>query len=436
MKALNVSKSKKEFFSDKSSWVVNLIIRVICLVLVLIIFQACQNISLSRLEGTVCSYYKNRYGQEACVFKGRSVDLYNYRQTVGQVDLLFVVDESNSMAADQRSIGDKFAELLDSGPLSELSFQVGMTSMTLGQEGTLLDFDKHGLKILKETTPSVQALFASTVSRPDSQNCENLHTASRSCFGSPRDTERGICAARHALGHSVWRSGAHMAVVFLTDENGPKSRTKNSIRTACDEPSNLLKFISDTPSLSRRLMSFHSIVVDTQACKASRDARAKKTQEGNRLLLNTRSGGGENFPTGAVPEPSEIGRDYMMLSQSGRAGTRISQGQVISICSNSYSTGLGQLGQTLEDYQRLIALPCEYKALKLKHLTESFPDEASKLTENFGFQAFIGSTALVLGTDYTFQDRLFLKLSSDIPLNSVVNIKMHCPVTASEIASE
>lgn len=124
-----------------------------------------------------------------------------------KVDILFVIDDSCSMADDQQAVANNFGDFINQAAIRSVDFQIGVTTTTL--------FPTAGLlvgPVLRPGTPSLELVFASLV---------NVGT-----FGS--GVEQGLDAMAGALSLAdqgvapnvgLLRSDAIFAVVLVSDED-------------------------------------------------------------------------------------------------------------------------------------------------------------------------------------------------------------------------
>jgi len=96
--------------------------------------------------------------------------------TVRKIDILFVDDNSGSMAEEQKEMGQKFNAFLSG--LGAADWQVGITttdvsSGTYGIQGSLIKLWGRPDKILTKSTPDFLKVFENTIRRPESIDCIN-----------------------------------------------------------------------------------------------------------------------------------------------------------------------------------------------------------------------------------------------------------------------
>lgn len=151
---------------------------------------------------------------------------------VQKVDILFVVDNSTSMAAEQKKMADRIGSFLSK--LNDVDWQLGITTTDVsngkyGIKGSLLRIGHQGEYFIGSETSNPEALFRKHIQREESTSCG---------FDCPSPTEQPLmatimAASKHDSDNSgFFREGALLAVVVISDEDekssGPSSATKPS----------------------------------------------------------------------------------------------------------------------------------------------------------------------------------------------------------------
>jgi len=172
--------------------------------------------------------------QENEVYRQTHEDVF-YQVPTDLVDILWVVDNSLSMADEQAEVADKFSDFISSVEDTDLDFHIGvittdMDSSDLGR-GRLLGDPIY----LTQDTPNYAELFA-----------ERVQVGTK---GS--DREKGIDAAYTALSEPMisgsnagfLRDGATLSIIYVSDENDCTDRGALDVYTeaqACYEHSDEL----------------------------------------------------------------------------------------------------------------------------------------------------------------------------------------------------
>jgi hypothetical protein len=142
--------------------------------------------------------------------------------TGAKVDVLFVVDNSGSMYEEQGRLGSALASFITS--LGQVDWQIGITTTDItdgpyGLKGSLLPFAGLGSKVLTKNSPNYATAFANTVVRQEVLTCDDV---TKPC---PSSDERPLQAAMMAIqkaggeNAALFRPGADLAVVVLSDED-------------------------------------------------------------------------------------------------------------------------------------------------------------------------------------------------------------------------
>lgn len=233
------------------------------------------------------------------------------------IDVLFVVDNSGSMADEHALVASKFSSF--SSALSGLNWQMAMTttdtdSNSVGAKGTLLPLSGRSDRILTPRTPDYDRVFSNTVRRPESIECA---LTGRMCpTGAEKPLLASILSMQKAIGVNAafFRPKTDLALVILTDEDEDQSGHPDSFALSRD----VLSAFSAT-FLRTRSITAHSITVrpGDLACY-----NAQAAQEGS----------GKAAYATAVNE---------LVEATG--------GQASSICDSDYSAVLGNIGRSIRE---------------------------------------------------------------------------------------
>jgi hypothetical protein len=228
-----------------------------------------------------------------------------------KVDILMVIDNSGSMAYEQKNMAQRTSNLLS--VIRGLDWQIGVTTtdprsgVNYG-DGQLVKFDNYK-----------NATYVINSSMPEAEAQKNLaDTLQRSETGS--GSEQGIYATYRALERSqasgaaspLIRQNAQFASVVITDEDESANGAKN-------DPHNLIKFIGDTFGGAKNF-SFHSIILKP---------------------------GDKNCPEGAT-----AGNRYKTLSD-------LTGGVLGSVCEQDYSQQVIGIANGIRNLLKTLTLECE-----------------------------------------------------------------------------
>lgn len=245
------------------------------------------------------------------------------------VDVLFVVDNSGSMATEQSNMALRFGSFLNQ--LSGLDWQVGIVTTDVTTpypesdttDGKLLAFDQMGLKVLNSEMPLdlANSLFASTIQRKEKGSSEE-----RGIRAVYRALERAFIStsAKDESHRVLFRKGAALSVVVISDADETVSEFEVDISK--DSPYNLYRYVTND---LHKQFSFNSIIVkpnDLYCYKLLKPGTNKRENE-------------------------DYGYNYARL-------TELSGGILGSVCERDYATQLSQMGQGVQVLVNSIELNC------------------------------------------------------------------------------
>lgn len=333
------------------------------------LYVGCSGVKFAAKPTSSCQNFNTQYGDGTCVVTESGTQKFDYVVRVGEVDILFVTDNSGSMFAEQQEMANRFPGFLDS--IYDLDYQIAVITTDVSaspnngpnafngngalQDGKFIAFP-GGSKVLKNPDQSAQIhasnilAFQQTVARPESATCDSSNY--KNC---PSGDERGIYAMNMALDRSdnasFFRPSGHLAVVILSDEDERSVGGSNPSEGGEDTPLGRSKPLEDydRPETfvekaaaqlgATKTVSVHSIIIkpgDTQ-CKSIQD------NQGNVYVWG------------------EYGDVYARLSNPSNdllARGRLLPGVTGSICSNNYTTELGNIAEKINQNISEIQLPC------------------------------------------------------------------------------
>jgi len=295
-------------------------------------------------------------------FAKKDFSAESYTVQVGQVDILFVVDNSGSMSEEQRRMANSFPNFVQGLDIAGLDYRIGIVTTDvesstnpkvengLLQNGNLIKFT-DGSYFLTPDSSNVETQFWNTIQRPETLTCENSGYNSSLC---PSDDERGIYSAYLAVNANkkdFFRKNGHVAFIFLSDEDVRGEGLDNHPYrqpVALDYPENLIQVVK-TRLGNNTDISAHAIVTDSESCRAE-----QMNQGGN---SNIHGVIGQFYINMTNPSsPSNIGGGVQSLSQF--AGSQLVQGVVGSICASDYVSELGSIKDVLSKTKKTERLRC------------------------------------------------------------------------------
>lgn len=315
----------------------------------------------------------------------------------GLVDILIVNDNSGSMSSEQRRMGSRFPDFLNS--IGSLDYQIAMTTTDVSaspgngpnyinqygklQDGNLIEFSP-GLTVLKNTTAGKESLFNNAIQRQETLNCET--SGFRVC---PSSDERGIFAANLFLDRTagaLFRPTAHFAMIILSDEDERGLSNSNAINRrqgtmmpleAYDKPKTFVdKMKTNYP---QKTFSVHSLIV----------------RPGDSNCLNAQL---SNY------DPNIWGYEgfsYKQLSD-------MTGGTVGTICSDDYGAQLGAISNSIR--MQISALPFQCRPIGDQYSVTFTPQPAGTIRTSADFA--------------TMQ----LVVSDPVPPGTKINLTYECAI--------
>lgn len=300
----------------------------------------CSDVGFQVVPSKTCVGFNNGRDQ-TCDFNPNGNN-YSVTFKTGQIDILFVNDNSRSMSAEQAKMSNAFSGFVNS--LANLDFRIAMVTTDIKKDnGKLIEFtdeqgNASGEKFLKPSSTELVSKFKGTVKRQETLDCESDPT------NCPSDDERGIYAANLAItrNEGAWlRNGAHLAIIALADED-QRSGTVFDATTgkwdginakfgfqleSKDYPETLVEDLSRL--YASKTMSVHSVIV----------------KPGDLSCLNQQT---VYLPGSAYPLRGSYGNLYSQLSDPVPNDLtslgQIVKGSTTSICNSTYYSDLNLVG--------------------------------------------------------------------------------------------
>lgn len=140
-----------------------------------------------------------------------------YQEVKSQpLDVLFVIDNSNSMLDEQKEIGKRFKSFMSD--INETDYHVGITTTDLTQSkpgfnGALDRFD-NGELFLTKNSVNRDELFRKTVFRKETVDCKCASSDEQPLQASIRSFQK-----RNRENAGFFRDDAHLALIYVSDED-------------------------------------------------------------------------------------------------------------------------------------------------------------------------------------------------------------------------
>ncbi|MEC9282948.1 MAG: hypothetical protein VX642_09560 [Bdellovibrionota bacterium] len=231
---------------------------------------------------------------------------------VKKVDIVVVIDNSSSMDKEQKEIGKRFGNFIDS--LAGLDWRLGIITTNADNDGPhsggrLQNFannmNRDPIYYLDSSVRGYDEYFKRTIRRRESGN----------------DTEEGIKSIRKFLNREdsqILRDHSNFATIIISDED---ERSRGTNLRDENKPEKLIKAISDKYE-GKKVYSNHSVVY--------RPGDDRCARRGGKYEANV----------------------YAELTQ-------LTDGILADICSDDYSSQLADIGDRIQETAFSLALQCE-----------------------------------------------------------------------------
>lgn len=268
-----------------------------------------------------------------------------------KVDVLFVVDNSGSMADIQREMADRISGFINN--VQGLDWQIAFTltdvyykKNQVVQDGVLVPLEGSGSDlnsigdshILNSSMDAavVERVFGETVQRE-----EEGSGAEQGIYASYRAVERAFQSGElNSANRRFFRDDASLSIVLISDENEtPDHGHKN-------RPQDLIQIVNNKYDGSKNL-SFNSLIV----------------QPGDQECLDSR--GWSWIPFFGWHRIGQYGQAYADLSN--RLGAGSEGGSLIgSVCESDYTSQLVDIGKSVKAMVKTATLECDPVANSIK----------------------------------------------------------------------
>lgn len=179
--------------------------------------SACSNVSFTPVDDGA--------SKEEVLPPGTSTSetfLFNDNDTTAKVDILFVVDNSDSMVQEQAKLSTRLSSFINS--LAKIDWQIGVTTTDItdgpyGLKGSLLPMNSSGLQVLNKNVSGYATLFKNVVTRPETASCAANQVDCASSDERPLGAITLAMMKKNTDNKLLFRDGADLVVVILTDEN-------------------------------------------------------------------------------------------------------------------------------------------------------------------------------------------------------------------------
>lgn len=300
---------------------------------------------------------------------GSTKIVQTFKVGAGKVDILFVIDNSASMAVIQNKLASRFSGFIQNLDAKETDYQIAITTTDVAavQAKPLVTFD-NGSNILTKSVTDRVAQFGKAVARGETRDCEAIILSSYYTYGfdfqqhpayvsgynssCPSPDTRGTLTALEVIKQNpsgIFRSDAHLNIILVSndDSRGGGDRTKESI----DKPDHFLTQITTLDASKSKYLEFNSIVTLDATCGSQ---QANSFKDANGITIKNSSG---SPVINASP-----GVEYVALSNSASKdvdGNAKPRGLTKSICEGDYANTFKDLATNITDAARLLNLKCD-----------------------------------------------------------------------------
>lgn len=365
------------------------VVRYLMIIASVYFYFGCSKVVFEAMPSQDCVAFNSALGKNSCVIDPSGLNKYTYSVRVGQVDILFVNDNSGSMYTEQQKIANQFPSFLDT--IRSLDYRIAMITTDVSAspdnrpgphngngalwDGKFIRFPGNQMFLENPTFDSSVhnqnvTSFQNTIQRPESLACDQGQ--GNYC---PSGDERGIYALNMALDRSenssFFRTGGHLAVVIVSDEDersvapGASSSTINRpLNKGLYDNSQYQLQSYDLPDTfvekfnaqmdSTKSLSVHSIIIKPRVVRNSDGTVSMTTgdSQGDACLneQNSQGNGVKGF----------YGTQYAALSapsKSMKDSANIVDGQIGNICANNYTQQLGPIADKIKGLD-FVQLPC------------------------------------------------------------------------------
>lgn len=264
---------------------------------------ACKRNDGVYVDPSYCPAGSKPATQEPCKIKdcpaGRPVtQTTTVNGSSSQLDVILVVDDSASMAEDQKKLADRLIQFVDDLDALNIDYQICLTTTDIGYYAGSPVKWSNGQFILNKATPNKVAVFKDTVTglgaeySSDEQGIKATYLMIRD-FGPNSGAKNSGC----------FRAKSALTVIEISDEdersvggNQALSQAQYKPLTPENQPDNLIAYVHSTFDSANFVKPFiwNSIIVKPgdNVCEATQDAAGSPSFPGVKLAeLSTKTNG-------------------------------------------------------------------------------------------------------------------------------------------------
>lgn len=298
---------------------------------------------------------------------GQTKIVQNFKVGAGKVDILFVIDNSASMAVIQDKLASRFSGFIQNLDAKETDYQIAITTTDLAavQANPLITFGNNKTILTKAYDDRVTQ-FGKAIARQETRGCEAFIKSAYYTYAfsfqeapyylanyeanCPTGDTRGTATALEVIKKNpsgLIRADAHLNIILVSNDEVRGGRTPlDTIDTA----SNFLSEINSLELTKSKYLQFNSIVTMDAACGTQQSLAFKDV---NKITIRDQNG---------VPViRANPGSQYVALSSSASKdvdGNAKPRGLTKSICEGDYANLFKDIATNITDAARLLDLKC------------------------------------------------------------------------------
>ena len=297
----------------------------------------------------------------------------NYQIGAGKVDILFIDDNSASMASIQTKLAARFGGFVEALDAAQIDYKIAIatTDATKLAAAPLIAMG-NGTNFITSADSNRVQLFNAGIVRTETVACEKFIQSAYATYGPsfqttsyynsnysqycPSGDTRGILAANYVVTNNsslnFLRSDANLNIITLSndDERAGQYNNGNSsyALTTEDLPATMSQLMST--SYPNKYWEFNSIITKDQNC-ALQQEQAFTDSSGNPIKNSS----------GNYVITAEQGIQYAALSASASKdvdGNAQPRGKILDICQSDYTQNFKDIAANIADSARLLTLNC------------------------------------------------------------------------------
>lgn len=360
------------------------------------LYIGCSKVGFEAGVGPVCQQLRNQFGsptaeitpnalntQEGCTYTTVGYERLIYPEKISaKLDLLFVIDNSGSMSAEQTNISNNFSAFItELERNSSIFYQIGIITTDSKNRGALVGNIISNDPSNPYYTANAVAQFQKDIQRPETTACEDSSYDINSC---PSGLESGIKNINHFLDKgysSFFRDRSLFSVIVISDEDENSRGRRTDLASwpsqlgvvkmqAYNEPQTLIDKITLQLSPTKKF-SFNAVIAEDQACLDTQNAgitcgaRSSGATSSRWFYKNNHSNpcssAGDRLRGLCFKKPcavqGDVYKELVGATKNSGKNNNILSGNVVSICNYSRQQ-LTPIARQLNTYLKNMYLHC------------------------------------------------------------------------------